>query len=140
MSTLDKAIFLAVQAHQGQKDRYSQPYILHPLRMMMKMNTEEEQIAAVLHDVVEKSDRTLDDLRREGFSEEIISAVDRLTKRPGEDYATHIERTRKNSLSRKVKIADLEDNMDPKRIVHFSDEDKKRLGRFHEAWSILKNT
>ena len=140
MSLLDKAIHLAVQAHRGQKDRYGNLYILHPLRMMMKMDTEMEQIVAVLHDVVEKSDLTLDDLRQEGFPEEIVDAVDHLTKRPGEDYSFHIERSRKNPLSLKVKIADLEDNMDPKRIIDFSEEDKKRLERFHKTWSELKKS
>ena len=95
---------------------------------------------AVLHDVVEKSDQTLEDLRREGFSDEIIDAVDRLTKRQGEDYETHIERAKIDPLSLKVKIADLEDNMDPKRIIDFSEEDKKRLERFHKSWLRLKKT
>jgi (p)ppGpp synthase/HD superfamily hydrolase len=140
MSVLEKAIYLAVKAHQGQKDRYGKPFILHPFRMMIKMDTEAEKIVAVLHDVVEKSDQTLEDLRREDFHEEIIDAVDRLTKRPGEDYASHIERAKRNPLSRKVKIADLEDNMDPKRIIDFSEEDKKRLERFHRTWSELKNS
>ena len=139
MSTLEKAISLAVLAHQGQRDRYGRPYLLHPLRMMMRMNTEVEQIVAVLHDVVEKSGQTLDDLRREGFAEDILAAVDRLTKRPGEDYETHIERAKGDPLSRRVKIADLEDNMDPKRINDFSEEDKKRLERFHKAWLVLKS-
>lgn len=140
MLLLEKAIHLAVQAHQGQKDRYGKPYILHPLRMMMKMATETEQIVALLHDVVEKSDFTLDDLRQEGFPEEIVDAVNRLTKRPGEHYSTHIERSGTNPLSRKVKIADLEDNMDPKRNIDFSEEDKKRLERFHRAWLELKKS
>jgi len=106
---------------------------------MMRMETDEERIVALLHDVVEKSDKSLEDLRQEGFFEEIVEAVDCLTKRPGEDYATHIERVKINPLSHKVKIADLEDNMDPKRIVDFSEEDKKRLKRFHNAWFELKN-
>jgi (p)ppGpp synthase/HD superfamily hydrolase len=140
MSFLEKAIHIAVRAHQGQKDRYGKPFILHPLRMMMRMDTEMEKIVAVLHDVVEKSDQTLNDLRREGFPEEIVDAVDCLTKRPGDDYATHIRRARMNLLSQKVKIADLEDNMDPKRIIDFSEEDKKRLECFHKTWSELKNS
>lgn len=138
MSDLEKAIHFATRAHEGQIDRYGKPFILHPLRMMMRMETESEKIVSVLHDVVEKSNRTLEDLRREGFHEEIIDAVDRLTKRPGEDYENHIERTKSHPLSRKVKIADLEDNMDPKRIIDFSKEDKKRLERFHKSWLRLK--
>jgi (p)ppGpp synthase/HD superfamily hydrolase len=140
MSILEKAIYIAVSAHLGQKDRYGNPFILHPLRMMMRMDTEEEWIVAVLHDVVEKSDRTLEDLRHEGFPEEIIDAVNRLTKRPGEDYKTHLRRAKTDPLARKVKIADLEDNMDPKRIKDFAEEDKTRLERFHSTWSELKKS
>jgi len=138
MSTLDKAILIATQAHHNQKDRYGQPYFLHPLRMMKSMDSESEKIVAVLHDVVEKSEWTLEDLRIEGFPEEIIDAVDKLTKRDGEAYARHIERTKTSPLSRSVKLADLEDNMDEKRLIDPSAEDEKRLARFREAWSELK--
>jgi (p)ppGpp synthase/HD superfamily hydrolase len=106
--------------------------------MMRRMDSETEKIVAVLHDVVEKSEWTLEDLKREGFSDLIIDAVDKLTKRDGEPYDLHIERTKTSSLSRIVKLADLEDNMDPKRITDPSAEDDKRLGRFREAWSALK--
>jgi (p)ppGpp synthase/HD superfamily hydrolase len=106
--------------------------------MMNRMDSKKEKIVAVLHDVVEKSEWTLENLRGEGFSEEIVDAVDRLTKRDGEAYATHIERTKTNPLSRCVKLADLEDNMDTKRITDPSEEDEKRLVRFRDAWSALK--
>ena len=139
MSDLDRAILLAAQVHRGQKDRYGQPYILHPLRVMMAMRTEEEMIVAVLHDVVEDSDMTLEDLKEEGFSDEIIRAVGCLTKREGEPYEAHVERARNNLLALPVKIADLEDNMDPRRIGVFSDEDEKRTARYHRTWVSLKN-
>ena len=138
MSTLDKAILIAVQAHHGQIDRYGQPYILHPLRMMIRMHSETEKIVAVLHDVIEKSEWTLEDLKMEGFSEEITDAVDKLTKRDGEVYALHVERTKTGSLSRRIKLADLEDNMDPERITDPTAQDEKRLARFREAWTELK--
>ena len=102
------------------------------------MDSESEKIVAVLHDVVEKSEWTLEDLRIEGFPEEIIDAVDKLTKRDGEAYARHIERTKTSPLSRSVKLADLEDNMDEKRLIDPSAEDEKRLARFREAWLELK--
>jgi (p)ppGpp synthase/HD superfamily hydrolase len=139
MADLDKAIVVAVEAHHGQKDRYGQPYILHPLRVMMKMKSEEEKIVAVLHDVVEDSDLILEDLINAGFSEEIVRAVDCLTKREGEPYEAHVERARQNRLALPVKIADLEDNMDPKRIGVFSDEDKKRMARYHKTWISLRD-
>jgi (p)ppGpp synthase/HD superfamily hydrolase len=106
--------------------------------MMMKMNSESEKIVAVLHDVVEKSEWTLEDLALAGFSDSIIDAVDKLTKREGETYSKHIGRTKTNPLSRSVKLADLEDNMDAKRISDPSEEDEKRLALFREAWSELK--
>jgi len=138
MSTLDKAILIAAEAHQDQKDRYGNPYILHPIRLMMKMESETEKIVAILHDVVEDSDWTFDQLRRKGFSEEIISAVDRLTKRENEPYFEYIERTKQNSTALKVKLADLEDNMDLQRIEQISEKDLKRLERYHQAWKLLK--
>lgn len=137
MSTLDRAILISVQAHQGQKDRYGKPFILHPLRMMIRMNSEMEKIVAVLHDVVEKSNWTLEGLRQEGFSKKIIEAVDNLTKRDGEPYSVYIERANSSPLARTVKLADLEDNMDPNRIVDLPVEDKKRLARYKKAWSEL---
>ena len=139
MADLDKAILVAVQAHHGQKDRYGQPYILHPLRVMMRVTSEDEKIVAALHDVVEDSDLTLGDLKKEGFSDEIVRAVDCLTKREGEPYEAHVERARQNRLALPVKIADLEDNMDPNRIGVVSDEDKNRLARYHKTWIALKN-
>lgn len=84
MSTLERAIEIAVRAHAGQKDKGGEPYILYPLRVMLRMRTEGERIVAVLHDLVEDSNFTIDDLRLEGFSKEVIEALEALTKRPGE--------------------------------------------------------
>ncbi len=137
MADLDKAILIAVQAHSGQKDRYGEHYILHPLRVMMSVKSEEEKIVAVLHDVVEDSDLTLESLKIEGFSFEVVRAVDCLTKREGEPYEAHVERSRQDHLALPVKIADLEDNMDPTRIGVFSDEDEKRMARYHKTWKTL---
>jgi (p)ppGpp synthase/HD superfamily hydrolase len=138
MADLDKAILIAVKAHFGQKDRYRQPYILHPLRVMIRVKSEEEKIVAVLHDVVEDSDLTIEDLEKEGFSAEIVRAVDCLTKREGEPYEAHVKRARQNRLALPVKIADLEDNMDPQRMGVLSDEDKMRMARYHRTWTSLK--
>ncbi|MFC2164366.1 GTP pyrophosphokinase [Acidobacteriota bacterium] len=139
MADLEKAILIAIKAHSGQKDRYGQPYILHPLRVMMSVNSEEEKIVAILHDVVEDSDLTLEDLKKEGFSDDVVRAVDCLTKREGEPYDAHVERARQNLLALPVKIADLEDNMDPQRMGVLSDEDKKRIARYQKTWNALHN-
>lgn len=84
---LEKAIQIAVKAHTGQVDKAGQPYIMHPLRVMFDCETETEMICAVLHDVVEDSDITLEDLRNEGFSDEVVEVIDRLSKREGENNA-----------------------------------------------------
>ena len=86
MSPLESAILLAVQSHQGQRDKGGAPYILHPLRMMLRMRSEVEMIVAILHDVVEDTQHTLVDLQQAGYSEQVLEAVDCLTRRDGETY------------------------------------------------------
>jgi len=140
MSTLDKAIRIAAEVHEGQKDRYGMAYILHPIRVMMQVDSEGEKIAAILHDVVEDSEWTLEDLQREGFSAEVVTAVDCLTKRDeqNEPYMEYIDRVLTNPIAIKVKLADLEDNMDLTRIADMTDRDPERLARYHEAWKKLR--
>lgn len=137
MSTLAKAIRIAAVAHEPDKDKAGRPYVLHPIRVMMRMRTEEERIVAVLHDVVEDTDWTLEGLRREGFTEEIVQAVDRLTKRPGESYDDSVQRAAGDPIARRVKLADLEDNMDPRRLRELTPEHRERLERYHRAWRKL---
>ena len=135
---LDKAILIAAQAHLGQKDKSGAPYILHPLRMMLRFKSEAEMIVAVLHDVVEDNpDWTLERLQAEGFSAEIIDAVDHLTRREEESYKEFVKRAQQNPLARQVKLADLEDNMDLKRVKNLTEKDKERLARYHKAWLKL---
>ena len=137
---LDRAVLIAAQAHLGQKDRVGAPYILHPLRMMLRFNAQTEMIVAVLHDVVEDNpDWNFDRLRQEGFSEEIIQAVDHLTRREQESYEEFVDRTSQNELARRVKLADLEDNMNLTRLKSLSGNDQKRLERYHRAWVKLSS-
>jgi (p)ppGpp synthase/HD superfamily hydrolase len=137
---LDRAILIAAQAHLRQRDRVGAPYILHPLRMMLRFNTETEMIVAALHDVVEDNpDWNFDRLRQEGFSEEIVQAVDHLTRRKQESYEEFVERTSQNELARRVKLADLKDNMDLTRLNSLTEDDKRRLERYHRAWVKLSN-
>jgi (p)ppGpp synthase/HD superfamily hydrolase len=135
---LDKAISIAAAAHSGQKDKYGSPYILHPIRLMAKVYSEEEMIIAILHDVVEDTDWTLEGLEAEGFSHNIIEALDCLTRRNDETYGAHIERAASNPLARKIKLADLEDNMDMKRMKIIDSNAVERLARYHNAWIRLK--
>ena len=129
MPTLEDAISLAIKAHQAQRDKAGAPYILHPLRVMLSMATETEMITAVsvLYDVVEDGGITIDDLRRAGYSEEIINSIDYLTRRNEEDYDKFIARLKDNPLARKIKIADLKDNSNLKRIAEPKENDYKRL-------------
>ncbi|MEI6515666.1 MAG: HD domain-containing protein [bacterium] len=134
---LEKALALAVSAHTGQTDKVGEPYILHPLRVMMKMRGKAERIVAALHDVVEDSAITLADLRTAGFSEEIIEAVDGLTRRENESYEDYITRASFNPIARKVKIADLEDNMDLRRLNNLEDADRDRMTRYRKTYRLL---
>lgn len=110
MDTLTKAIRLAARLHAGQVDKSDQPYILHPLRVMLAQTDPTAQVVAVLHDVIEDSELSLAELARD-FSTEIVSAVDALSRREGEDYSTYLDRAFDNRLARLVKRADLNDNL-----------------------------
>jgi len=133
MSTLEKAIIIATQAHEGQVDKGGNPYILHPLRVMLKMTTKESMITAVLHDVLEDTEVTIEDLQQAGFSEEIIAAVVALTRQEGEIYMDFIKRAKLNPIARHVKLGDLEDNTDLSRIPNPTDQDYSRINRYKKA-------
>ena len=138
MSTLDRAIRIAVKAHKAQTDKYGNPYILHPLRVMGMGRTDEERIVGVLHDVVEDTDWTLDALRREGFTERIIAALECVTKKSDhEDYDAFVARTRTNPLAIRVKLNDLSDNMDIRRMDKVKEKDVKRLNKYLRAYKLL---
>ena len=137
LDLLEKAIVIAVGAHRGQRDRYGAPYILHPLRVMSRLNSVTEKIVAILHDVLEDTNWTFQDLKREGFPDSVLAALDCVTKRDGEDYEEFVERSRSNPLARSVKLADLEDNMDLRRLPTITEEDKNRLEKYVKAWSRL---
>lgn len=135
MATLEKAIALAVEKHTGQRDKYGRPYILHPLRVMMQQDNETDQIVAILHDVVEDSEVTLADLREMGFDEIIIAALDGVTRRDEETYEEFVDRTLQNPISCRIKLADLQDNMDVRRIPDdLAEKDIARLKRYQRAW------
>ncbi|MFY0573505.1 HD domain-containing protein [Cystobacter fuscus] len=140
MPTLEDALELAVRAHRGQLDKAGQPYILHPLRVMARLDTETERVVALLHDVVEDTPYTLERLRELGYGEDVLGALERLTKAEGEDYAAFIERVRPHPLARRVKLADLEDNMDVRRLPAVTAKDAERLARYRAAWARLKDT
>lgn len=138
MSTLQRAIEIATEAHQGQFDKAGRDYIGHPLRVMEMGKTDEEKIVGVLHDVIEDTDWTFEKLSEEGFSQEIISALRCVTKlSENENYDDFIDRVKKNPMAVAVKINDLTDNMDIRRLPCLSDKDVKRLKKYLKAYKRL---
>ena len=135
---LQKAIDIATKAHEGQVDKAGQPYIDHPLRVMNMGTTDEEKIVGVLHDVVEDSDWTFEELAAEGFSIEVIEALRCITKlSENEPYDKFIQRVKANPLAAKVKLYDLTDNMDIRRLAYISEKDVKRLRKYLKAYRQL---
>lgn len=137
MATIERAIELAARAHAGQRDKGGQPYILHPLRVMMAMTRDAERIAAVLHDVVEDTPITFDDLVAEGFADEVVAAIRALTKFEGETREQAARRIVRDPIARAVKLADIADNMDLTRIPVPSERDHARLREYAVARDIL---
>lgn len=138
MSTLERAIEIAVAAHTGQRDKGGEPYILHPLRVMLQMQSEEERIVAVLHDVVEDSPYTFQDLLADGFSQSVVAALEALTKLPGESRLEAAQRAARNPLARTVKLADNADNSDLSRIPQPTAQDLDRLEQYRQVRQILE--
>ena len=138
MSTLERAIEIATEAHKGQVDKAGNEYIGHPLRVMEMGKTLEEKIVGVLHDVVEDTDWTFERLEAEGFAPEVIAALRCVTKTSeNENYDDFIGRVKKNPLAAAVKINDLTDNMDIRRLPYLSDKDVKRLKKYLKAYKRL---
>ena len=141
MNMLQKAIQIATIAHQDQTDKAGMPYIEHPLRVMRLGKTEEEMIVGILHDVVEDSGWTFEQLAVEGFSEEVIEALRCVTKlSEDEPYDLFISRIKQNPLAVKVKLNDLSDNMDIRRLHELTDKDVMRLKKYLKAYNELKKT
>ena len=136
---LKKAIYIAINAHSKQSNRNDQPYIGHPFRVMEAGQTLEEKIVGVLHDLVEDTQVRLVDLINEGFSEDIIDAVHALTKVDNEEYDHYLQRVMKNDLAVRVKLNDLTDNMDLRRLKELTDDDVKRMRKYLDAYNQLTN-
>lgn len=138
MSTLEKAIEIASNAHAGQVDKGGKPYILHPIRVMMAQKSAETMIVAVLHDVIEQDTTiTINYLIQMEFSNEIIEAINCLTKKD-EDYNQYLERVKQNTLAKQVKLADLADNMDLSRLLTVTEKDLKRQQKYLKASEYLQ--
>lgn len=139
MNQLDSAIALACKVHAGQVDKSGQAYILHPLRLMLQFEQDDERIVSVLHDVVEDGGVTFDQLRQLGLSDAIIEAIDCLSKRPGEHYDDFIARLAGNRLARVVKIEDIKHNLDVTRLPALHEKDLLRIAKYHKALGFLSS-
>jgi (p)ppGpp synthase/HD superfamily hydrolase len=138
MTQLQRALEIAVTAHSGQHQKDGTPYVLHPIRLMFSLGNPNARILALLHDVVEDTDTTFEKIENEGLPAEIMEALRLLTHDPEDSYEAYIERIATNPLARLVKLADLTDNMDIRRIPGpLSDKDFARLKKYHGAWKRL---
>ena len=138
MDLIELSLEIALNAYKGQKDKAGETYIFHPLRIMAKMENTEEKSVALLHDVIEDSDYIASDLINKGIPDNVVDAVLALTKIKGESYELFIERVLKNSLASKVKIADIEDNINVLRLKSLNNKDLERIAKYHKAWKKLR--
>jgi hypothetical protein len=133
-----KAMQISFEVHKNQKDKSGMPYFIHPLHLAEQMETEAEICTALLHDVVEDGDYSIEDLKKAGFPEEITDAVQLLTRREDEDYFDYVARVRQNPIARRVKLVDLTHNSDLSRIDNPSEKDRIRAKKYHKAMEILQ--
>ena len=138
MPTLEDAIILAATAHRGVLDKSGEPYILHPLRVMQNVPPGDARIVAVLHDVVEDTPITLDDLRELGYSDAVVAAVDAISRRDGEKYLDFVERAVSNPIARFVERADITDNSNPVRLRFMGAGAESMIARYRKAMRIVE--
>jgi (p)ppGpp synthase/HD superfamily hydrolase len=141
MPSIEDAIALAARAHRGQQyaSPEQEPYIFHPLRVMLTLADPADQIVAVLHDVVEDTELDLADLVDSGYPPDIVAAVDAVTHRAGESYDVYVQRVATNEISRRVKLADLRENLANNRRLPPSPANAERIARYERAMAMLGN-
>lgn len=132
------AMKIAYEAHKNQVDKSGVPYIFHPIYLAMQMDTEEAVIVALLHDVVEDSNITLDDLQQYGFSDNVMDALKLLSHKKSTHYLAYIQEIKSNELARKVKLADLKHNCDASRLEIVDEEVEERIEKYHQAIQLLE--
>lgn len=134
-----RALAICFEAHKDQVDKAGLPYVFHPFHLAEQMKDEETTIVALLHDVVEDSEYTLDDLRKEGFSDAVLLAVNAMTHEEGVPYMDYIHSIKKNRIATAVKIADLKHNSDSSRLDQIDEHSYKRIEKYKNAISILES-
>lgn len=138
-SQSEKAYEIAKKTHLGQVDKAGEDYIKHPEKVASFVKTDEEKAVAYLHDVIEDTELTLEDLCEYDFSKEVIEAVDIITKKRGEDYQSYLNSVKKNKLARAVKLADLRHNSDLTRLAKVTEKDIKRKEKYQKAIDFLNS-
>ena len=136
-SMVDLALSIARQAHEGQLDKEGVDYIEHPIYVASQVDTEEEKAVALLHDVIEDSPVSAEELLQAGLPETVVTAVQVLTKKKEQDYQTYLETVKKNPLARVVKLADLKHNSDLSRLSSITEKDRERLKKYKKAIDFL---
>ncbi|WP_158265257.1 HD domain-containing protein [Blastopirellula marina] len=142
MATIDKAVEIAAQAHAGVKDKQGQPYLLHPIRVMMGVSGEAAQIVAVLHDVVEDTPLTFDEVAAVGFSDEVLEALRLVTHEKEVPYADYVIACKANPIARQVKMSDLRDNSSLSRLLLRPDRlvsDSQRMQKYLLSYRFLQD-
>lgn len=134
-----KALKLCFDAHKDQVDKSGLPYVFHPFHLAEQMQDENTTIAALLHDVVEDTDYTLDDLRAMGFGDEVVEALSYMTHDPSVPYMEYVKRIRENEIARKVKLADLKHNSDITRLNHIDQQALERVEKYAQAIRLLES-
>ena len=134
-----KAYEIANKAHLGQVDKVGEDYIKHPEKVASFVKTDEEKAVAYLHDVIEDTELTLEDLYKYGFSEEVLKAADVITKKKGQDYQTYLNFVKENKLARVVKLADLRHNSDLTRLINITEKDIERKEKYQKAIDFLNS-
>lgn len=132
-----RAVGLSSEKHYGQTDKGGEPYMGHVARVAEHCETDTQRMVGLLHDLLEHTDVTKQQLLDEGFPEPVVEAVDAISRREGEDYEQYVRRLGPNALARRVKIAELIDNMDLLRLKMLNDDDCRRLMKYHQAWRYL---
>ena len=138
-SETKKALKLCFEAHKNQLDKSGMPYVFHPFHLAEQMDTEEATVVALLHDVVEDTDYTLEDLKNLGFSEAVISAIALMTHEEGAEYMDYVKKIKNNEIARKVKLADLKHNSDLSRLDIVDEKALKRREKYLKAIELLNN-
>lgn len=133
----NRAMELAYRAHHGQFDKNGVPYVFHPFHLAEQMDTEETVTAALLHDVVEDTDYTLEDLRAMGFPDPVLEALSLLTHDPSVPYMEYVKRLKNNPIARAVKLADLTHNSDLSRLPAVTERDLARVEKYRRAKALL---